>query len=527
MKGMNPLRLLRRLAALAAAGSLFSFGAPVAAQGTIAAPAAPRRPAAKAPVTPSSQTSYYGVYLQNAKVGSFVLTRTANATYKGARALRFDADMTLDMRVLGASAKVVNRTASWSDPKTGKPLFLDYKTQAAGVPGGGGDSRVTATYGLTGLTYQADIQGTKKTGTLALKPGESFLADAMESDLKPRPGLTMKGKVFSPDTLSLLDSEIRVVGREPVALGGQTVSGWRVVDKNTLANTTLWLNDEGDLLRQDAVMGIQIRREPKEVALAAPKAGAALDIAQATGIVPTGEKIVKPRTLRRAEYEISGLTKPLPLASDTVQTVAHEPDATPAGSSGALRARVSVTAGPLPSGPSAPLFAPGAADVPNALKPFLQSTLYVAADDPYFQALAKKVVGTETDTARAASKIADYVHKTITPDPSIAALRTATAIAKTPRGVCRDYTTYFTAIARAAGLPTKQCVGVGYADGKFFYHAWPEVWVGNETWIALEPTWGMPFADATHIKLAEGEITDVFNLAQDLGNYRIRVLRAE
>ena len=511
---------------VAAAGSLLVCGASAFGQGTVAVP--PRKIAVKNPVAVAvvPQTSYYGVYLQGAKVGSFVLTRNANATYKGVRALRFDADMTLDMRVLGTSAKVVSKTASWSDPKTGKPLFLDYKTSAAGVPGGGGDSRVTAAYSSTGLTYQADIQGTKKTGSLPLKSGESFLADAMESNLKPRPGLVMKGKVFSPDTLSLLDSEIRVVGREPVALGGQTVSGWRVLDKNSLANTTLWLNDDGDLLRQDAVMGIQIRREPKEIALAVPKAGTAPDIAQATGIVPTGEKLVKPRTLRRAEYEITGLSKPLPLASDSVQTVAHEADTTQAGPTGALRARVTVNANPLPSGPSAPLFAPGAS-VPDALKPFLQSTLYVAADDPYFQMLAKQVVGDETDAAKAAAKIAAHVHKAITPDPSIAALRTASAIAKTPRGVCRDYTTYFTAIARAAGLPTKQCVGVGYADGKFFYHAWPEVWVGNETWIALEPTWGMPFADATHIKLAEGEITDVFSLAQDLGNYRIRVLRAE
>ena len=61
------------------------------------------------------------------------------------------------------------------------------------------------------------------------------------------------------------------------------------------------------------------------------------------------------------------------------------------------------------------------------------------------------------------------------------------------------------------------------------YHAWPEVYVGQDArgadlWVALEPTWGAPFADATHLKLAEGEITDITNIAADMGNYTIKVL---
>ena len=87
----------------------------------------------------------------------------------------------------------------------------------------------------------------------------------------------------------------------------------------------------------------------------------------------------------------------------------------------------------------------------------------------------------------------------------------------------KSYVMYFTARDTTSN---KQCVGVAYVDGRFCYHAWPEVWVGGDTWIALEPTWGAPFADATHIKLAEGEITDIFAVAQDLGKYQIKVLEA-
>ncbi len=215
------------------------------------------------------------------------------------------------------------------------------------------------------------------------------------------------------------------------------------------------------------------------------------------------------------------MTRRLGTTSGSTQTVSYSSD-----NSQALRARVSVTAGPLPTGPTVPLFAPNQ-PVPDTLKPYLKSTLYVPADDSRFKDLARSIVGDEKDAARAAARIAAWVHKTVTPDPGIAAIRTAKDILDKPRGVCRDYTTLFTAVARAAGLPTKQCVGVAFADGRFLYHAWPEVWVGGDTWVALEPTWGAPFADATHIKLAEGEITDIYSIAQDLGSYQIKVLQAE
>ena len=101
--------------------------------------------------------------------------------------------------------------------------------------------------------------------------------------------------------------------------------------------------------------------------------------------------------------------------------------------------------------------------------------------------------------------------------------------------MCRDYSTLMAAIARAAGIPTKLCVGVVYfelpskeggaAVGQFGYHAWVECWVGK--WIAYEPTWGADFLDATHLKFAEGEITSVFEVVKDFGKFEITVISAE
>src|SRR5947209_1869987 len=81
------------------------------------------------------------------------------------------------------------------------------------------------------------------------------------------------------------------------------------------------------------------------------------------------------------------------------------------------------------------------------------------------------------------------------------------------RRVCLDYATLYAALARAAGVPTRLCAGIVYAQGKFYYHAWAESYVGQ--WVAFDPTLYDPeqpvaYVDATHIKFAQGDVTGMF-----------------
>jgi transglutaminase-like putative cysteine protease len=61
----------------------------------------------------------------------------------------------------------------------------------------------------------------------------------------------------------------------------------------------------------------------------------------------------------------------------------------------------------------------------------------------------------------------------------------------------------YTALARAAGIPTRMAGGIVYMEGVgFLYHAWAESDVGG--WISVDPTFDQVGVDATHIKLVEG-----------------------
>ncbi|AYD89210.1 hypothetical protein D5R93_02500 [Actinomyces lilanjuaniae] len=79
------------------------------------------------------------------------------------------------------------------------------------------------------------------------------------------------------------------------------------------------------------------------------------------------------------------------------------------------------------------------------------------------------------------------------------AMETVATFLQERRGYCVHYASAFTVMARSLGLPTR--IAVGYASaaagpGRWTQvrgdqlHAWPEVWVEEEGWVAFEPTPG-------------------------------------
>lgn len=465
--------------------------------------------------------TYYGIYLKTTKLGHVYQQRTENARWNGKPATKIFARTLMQISMMGANNTIKTEATIYTDPKTGETLAEESSSEASGRV-----TTVKATYTKSAVRYQANIMGTLQSGTLTLKPGERFVHDPSDGrGTKPVPGTRVKGKSFSSDSLTLTDIEIVVGEKEPVVLHGKTLVAYKVLSTGTIPSTS-FVDEAGEMLLTRVALGIELRREPKSLALA-PTSSGTFDLAETVGRRPTGVPLDQPaRASRTAVYELGRVTLALP-ENDTVQRT-EELAGVPSAEKGEKTLKVTITTGPLPTTPTVPLFTRNAA-APARLQRYLKPTAYTPSDDAEFIAIARQAIGTEKDAARAAAKLSAYTYAKLKPDASIAAVRTARDIQKDPRGVCRDYTTYFATLARAVGLPTKQCTGLAYAGGLFLYHAWPEVWIGTDSagadlWVALEPTWGMPFADATHLKLAEGEIMDITKIAADMDKYTIKVL---
>ena len=100
---------------------------------------------------------------------------------------------------------------------------------------------------------------------------------------------------------------------------------------------------------------------------------------------------------------------------------------------------------------------------------------------------------------KAAKKISDWVYKTIIDKNLSGGYSTSLATLETQSGDCTEHTVLFIALARSVGIPSRICTGLILTGGGFYYHFWPEVYVGR--WVQMDPSIGQDIADANHIQL--------------------------
>ena len=81
----------------------------------------------------------------------------------------------------------------------------------------------------------------------------------------------------------------------------------------------------------------------------------------------------------------------------------------------------------------------------------------------------------------------------------------------------------YVALARAVGLPARAVAGLLYLDGRFYYHAWPEVYLGD-AWLAVDPTLGQFPADAAHLRFTVGGLARQVELVRVIGRLTLEVL---
>ena len=145
---------------------------------------------------------------------------------------------------------------------------------------------------------------------------------------------------------------------------------------------------------------------------------------------------------------------------------------------------------------------------------YLKTSILVESDSPAIVTKAKEIAGGETDAYAAAKKVVAWVNRAMKKDYGASADR-ATDVLRTLRGDCTEHSLLSIALLRALGIPARRVDGVVYvqnADGvpALYWHEWVEAWVG--TWTQLDPTFGQPVADATHLTLGEESSAEIMPL---------------
>ena len=163
----------------------------------------------------------------------------------------------------------------------------------------------------------------------------------------------------------------------------------------------------------------------------------------------------------------------------------------------------------------------------GALKQRFRSTLLaeplLQAGHPLLEAQARAIVGTERDPRVATERLVQWVYRNVE-KRYVVGIPDALTVLRTKAGDCNEHTQLFLGLARSAGIPARAAAGLAYVNGRFFYHAWPEVWLGR--WVAVDPTFGQFPADAAHLRFTIGGLARQAMLVQLIGTIGMDVLAA-
>jgi transglutaminase-like putative cysteine protease len=156
-----------------------------------------------------------------------------------------------------------------------------------------------------------------------------------------------------------------------------------------------------------------------------------------------------------------------------------------------------------------------------ALARWLAAEPLVQSDNPRIRAQARRLVGRERDPARAARALLDWVRTALRTAPGTG-LPNAVRVFETRRGDCNEYAVLYVALARAAGIPARTVSGILALGGRFYYHAWSEVYLDD--WTAVDPLLGQFPADAGHLRFAVGGLARQVELLPLTGALRLEEL---
>lgn len=417
------------------------------------------------------------------------------------------------------------------NPTNGKPLKFHYQYQLnrenwADASGELQDNHLSLTMGQgeQAIKQQANISkhaflfpdgpAMRQAYRKHQKPGEHFRFQTMHFGLAPQ----------------LVDTQVTLLGLDELQLADGSLKKVRKFElqnpQNPDSKTYEWRDETGKLYKaQMPQNGLElVYASPQELKLSPAPATEALT--KGIAVLPS---ILDPAHAERAVYDIylkqSNNLKSLAIPESETQTVQTLAD----------RIRVTVSKQrPITNNALLPL------SVGLNLQEYLKNSLYIERDAAEVQQAATSIIGNERRASVAIQKLRDWVHENIVNKNYETGFASAKTTLLNRSGDCTEHAVLLAALARAAGIPSRVAAGLLYnakpgGGGRFVYHMWTEVWLGQGgagAWIPLDATQKSDLVGATHIKLMDSalnESADLVTLTEKLarwmGQIRIDILQ--
>lgn len=482
---------------------------------------------AEAGLRVSPSATYYAVLQRDVQIG---FASTTVDTVRGG--ISVQDYLVADLPVAGTLHRASARTTvQLSRALRVRAFTVEIDAEAAPIRAAGrvsGDSLLLLV--VRGVAGQpSDTQRVRLAGPLLLP---TIIPLAVALGERPHVGASYVLPLFDPFTLSPREVRVSVRAESTFVVADSSVydraaarwrgvlpdslRAWRLVTEGTSPGGVAldgWVDEQGRVVRAVHLLGLTLERRPYEVAYDNWKAEAAArgthvaadrDIYEITAITANrrlrknlDELVVRLTGVELDGFVVKGYRQRL--RGDTL-VITREPPV-------ALRANYRLPA--------------GAAGTVGAV--YLEAEPLLESTHPEIVALAARLRGGDTDPALVGERIERWVYDSLEKTITVG-VPSALATLRTRRGDCNEHAQLYAALARAAGIPARIAAGLAFVDGKFYYHAWPEIWL--ERWVAVDPTFGQFPADASHLRFVIGGLTRQADLLRLMGRLQIDVLAA-
>lgn len=316
-------------------------------------------------------------------------------------------------------------------------------------------------------------------------------------------GRAARYAVFHGETQAIAEAEQEVLAYETSALFEGPA--FKVTTRLLGLETTTWIAADGRPLFELALDGVLISALEDESRARRYLVEASLNKRDALlefSLLRAGP-ILEPRRVSRMDIQFSNFPGTVEVPSEGGQACTR--------AAGQLECRIDRSA-PLAGGDPARYLAPTLA-VPSVLKEIRD--------------LANEINQGSTSADQTIARLIAWMDANIAKEALDAF--SAADVLRARRAECQGHSYLFAAFARALGMPARVVNGIAYSEehGGFLYHTWNEAWVAGRGWQPVDATFGQAHADATHVKLIEGETAaELVPLAGLVGRVRVASVSA-
>jgi hypothetical protein len=317
---------------------------------------------------------------------------------------------------------------------------------------------------------------------------------AFAMDLKP--GESQKLKLFDPSTMGMRTVTLFYNGQEFIEIMNQKLLCKKYSMDFMGITSSAWIDSSGQIVQEKGVMGMSLRKTNRQNAYKNQNNTKHKDLTEWVSVSSNlvfdhPEKLKEITCHIQGEFEQKSLNGGRQFRTGT--------------------AYLNIKKEHIPLPPFSM----------TSMKHYCQPTMLIPSDSPIIIKQLQKITRKADPYLVKIKKIMVWMNKNIMKRP-VLSVPNAIETLKHKRGDCNEHAVLAAALLRAAGIPSQIAAGLVYLKGRFYYHAWNEVYLNK--WVTLDVIMNQFPADVTHIRLVKGTPDAQMALLGMIGNINIKII---